>query len=175
MNFQQIDAERLRQGRSVLELSRTAGVAYSTYWFIRTGRTTARKSTLERYHAALNNAPRRTPQRAKHDHRLADLYRAFAVIVAREMGVDPEAVLASNPRARANSCAKWRQAAHVRALAVYCVSVELGVEGASVGRAVGLTRQAVSTIRRRVEDFRDDPAIDALVERVGRMVSGRSA
>ena len=44
---------------------------------------------------------------------------------------------------------------------------------AGTAEAAGMTKQAVSECLKRVEDLRDDPAIDALVERVSRLISGR--
>lgn len=57
MDFEAINLERERQGRSVFELCRSADVAYSTYWFARTGKTQPRKSTLLKFERALERTP----------------------------------------------------------------------------------------------------------------------
>lgn len=159
---------------SVAGLCRRAGVPVSTYWRVQTGRKNGWwKQTREKFERALDGEAGLPRSRMSADGVIRDLYRAYVVILAKEMGLRPEPVLASDPKARANTSPEWREAAHVRALAVYCVVTELGVPSARVGRAIGLTRAAVSQINKRVEDFRDDPKIDALVERVGALVSGR--
>jgi hypothetical protein len=157
---------------SVAGLCRRAHVPVSTYWRVATGRKKGWwPQTIKKLEAALDG--RDLPRtRADADRVIGDLFRAYVVIFAKELG-HAEEVLGSDPQARANLDAQWRANAYVRALAVYCVTVELGVSGARVGRAIGLTRAAVSQINRRVQDFRDDPKIDALLERVGSLVSNR--
>jgi hypothetical protein len=170
--FQAIDAKRRELKLSVSALCRRACVPVTTYWRVATGR--KRKwwpQTYRRFETALRG--KQVPRcRAEADKMIGDLYRAYVVIFAKELGHAAE-VLFADPQARSNLDAQWRASAYVRSLAVYCVTIELGVTGARVGRAVGLTRAAVSQINRRVQDFRDDPKVDALLERVGSLVSNR--
>jgi hypothetical protein len=171
--FQAIDARRRELKLSISGLCRRANVPVTTYWRVATGRKKQwYPGTLKKFERAL--AVREpAPKPPADDKAIGDLYRAYVVILAGEMGQDPERVLRSNPRWRLNTSSQWRDAAYVRALAVYCVTIQLDLSAARVGRAIGLTRAAVSQINRRVEDFRDDPKIDALVERIGQLVSGR--
>lgn len=177
MSFREIDQKRRERNISISALCRAAGVARSTYQFARAGRHNPNKKTEARLRRALVEIKSESKislpcSRTSLNGILRNLYRACVIILAKELGVDPEAVLSSNPQVRATASEGWRQAAYVRALAVYCVGIYHDVPAAQVGRAIGLTRAAVSQINRRAHDFRDDPKIDALVERIGVLVSG---
>jgi transcriptional regulator with XRE-family HTH domain len=170
-----IEAKRKQLNISKAAFCRFAGISRQAYWRALAGpRSKWRRDTLRKIERALDSRPTsaaaRKPASAEH---LATIYRAFVVIIAGERGIDPEAVFASSPQARANTCPEWRAAARIRELAVACVTAYLDAPAARVGRAIGLTRAAVSQINRRVEDMRDDPEIDALLERIGPLVSGR--
>ncbi len=171
MTFADIDQARRAAGLSVLALCAASGVAYPTYWRAATGQGVARPSTLRRLRAGLTAPPQAKPP--VNEALTAYAYRGFLAAYAQAAGVDLEAVLASEPKRRANSNALWREAARLRALAVYSTAKKFDLRGARLAAAIGLTRQAVSLMFRRVEDMRDDPDIDALIERAGRMLSGR--
>ena len=156
MNFQAIDAERRRQGRSVYDFSKTAGVAYSTYWFIKTGRTRPASLTLKRYLRALGVKPGGPPKMRLAGDAVGLAYRAFASEFARAKGLDPDDALACDPSLRAVNNPAWLAAARVRELAIYAVVTEFAVPMAALGRAIGLTKQAVSKAARRVEEARED-------------------
>jgi transcriptional regulator with XRE-family HTH domain len=176
-DFPTIDAKRKAAGFTVAALCRKAQVPISTYWRVAKGRKKRwRDATVEKFQAALvgQSCPGRAPEPTAPPDHLASIYRAYVAILSPELGADPETVLASDPSLRATSSPQWREAARVRAIAVYCVSIELAVPAARVAAAIGVTRAAASAMLRRVEDFRDDPEIDALVERVGKLVSGRT-
>lgn len=179
-DFANIDAQRRAAGMTVAGLCRKARVPISTYWRIAKRRNKQwRGATVEKFQVALASStaapPPGTPKARRDDGSLIlSLYRAYAALIAREIGADASSVLASDPSLRATSSPEWQAAARIRALAVYCVSIELSVPAARVAVAIGVTRQAASLMLRRVEDFRDDPEIDALVERVGKLVSGRT-
>ncbi len=173
LNFQSIDQERVANNLSVRAVCKFAGVPITTYWRIATGRARPRPATLWRLQDAIKVARKGDRQAAAPKSLLVGTYRGFLALIAREQGLDPEAVAASQPSLSKVSDPAWLAAARVRALAVYCTHVELGVPGRRVAEAAGMTKQAVSECLKRVEDLRDDPAIDALVERVSRLISGR--
>lgn len=147
----------------------------STYWRVATGRRHKwQPRTLQKLAAALQGGRPLPRSRAEACELLAATYRGYAALIARELGADPQKVLDSDPASRATASAEWALAAKVRALAVYCVVIEFAVPAARVAAAIGVTRAAASQMLRRVEDFRDDASVDALVERVGRLISGRA-
>jgi hypothetical protein len=148
-----------------------AGIALTTYNRARRGRI-PRARTLK----ALENALRGKVRVRRPDRRDVPLaYNGHVAELCRRLGADAEKVLESDPGQRANSDPAWAAAARIRALAVYCTAIEFDVPAAAVARAIGVTRAAASAMLRRVEDLRDDPEIDALVERAGMLISGRAA
>lgn len=157
-----------------------AGVHYSSVWRVRRGH--GRRlypGTLARLRRALAGKPAqvRTPPPPV---MIRTVYRGFMLAIAQEffpgLPADAAAIeaLAQDPALSANPNVKWAAAAKARSLAVYCTVIELNLPGAQVARAVGVTRQAVSVMLRRVEDLRDDPAIEALIGRAGEILIGKT-
>lgn len=176
--FSDIERARVENGIGVLAFCRAAGINYSVWHRAKRRGWQPRGLTLKRMETALLAANRRPSKGRAAPVRpdlIAALYRAYVVTIAKARGLDPAAVLASDPGLRATLCAAWQQAAEIRAMAVYCTCIELDLQGAQVARALGLTRQAVSLMLRRVEDFRDDPLLDQLIEHSGALISGRAA
>lgn len=157
---------------SIPELCRRAKIAYSTYFRASTSGKRPRSRTLKRWQDALNA---RTTTRPRPDEPVLILstFRGWAAHFAGKLGVDPATALASDPGLRANSDPAWRKAAQVRELAAYCTVTELDLGAARVARAIGVTRAAVSLMLRRVEDQRDDPTVEEMVEAAARLISGR--
>ncbi len=163
MNFSLIDAERTRAGLSIAELSRRAGVAYSTYWFIREGKVKPQASTLKRYAEALQGRPRPKVKDVRaRDPFICSTYRGYLALIADRLGFDPLRVV-ERPKARAF----WR----VRALALNATSVLHDVGAAELGRAIGESKQIVHWNLRQAEDMRDDPKIDALMREAARLIA----
>ncbi len=175
MNFVEIEAIRVEAGLSPYRMCQSAMVPTGTYFRFRAGSRKPRPATIDRWLSVLVGGPnaRQLSGQPVTDALVAGVYRGFLAAYAQAVGASPEAVLASDPRLRANGDPAWGEAARLRALAVYSTSIEFDLRGARLAAAIGLTRQAVSLILRRVEDMRDDPDIDALIERAGRMLSGR--
>lgn len=180
LTFDIIENLRVMNGLTIGEVCRRAGMTQpNQYYRYRAGTVRARPAKLRLLKEVIEGRswPRR-PMPSKLPEPMfraliASTYRGFLAVLAREQGLDPEAVAASQPSLSKVSDPAWLAAARVRALAVYCTCVELDVPGRRVAQAAGMTKQAVSECLKRVEDLRDDPAIDALVERVSRLISGR--
>ncbi|MFZ1964322.1 MAG: hypothetical protein WAU78_12810 [Roseiarcus sp.] len=167
MNFSEIDAARQRAGLSVLELSRRARAAPSTFWFIRTARVKPRRSTLDRYAAALSGLAIPAPRRGNDAERralIAGAYRGALTLLATRLGLDPIDVAAD-----AHARAFWR----VRALALWVSSIEFDINAATVARALGISKQLAHWNIRKANAMLDDPKLAAIVEEVGRMIAGR--
>jgi hypothetical protein len=62
----------------------------------------------------------------------------------------------------------------VRRLAIYVVAVELQVENAELARALACSRQNIHQARLAVEDWREKPRVDRLLEDARVMVRGTS-
>jgi transcriptional regulator with XRE-family HTH domain len=173
MTFQEIDARRKAKGIPAPVLCERAGIDYSTYHRGMRSTRQPRAATLAKLAAALDRDCLPTPARSTDAALILATYRGWAAWFAAQTGIDAAGALASDPRLRANASPQWRRAAQVRELAVYCTVTELDLGGARVARAIGVTRAAVSLMLRRVEDARDDPSVDAMVEAAARLISGR--
>jgi len=174
--FQDVEAARRRAGMTVNAMCHAAGVGAHLYYRARSGRTVPTPKTLERWRRALVGGPaaKRLSGAPVNSTLLRATYRGYVAALAPEMGTAAPEVLASDPGLRANSDPAWALAARVRALAVYCVVVEFDMPAARVAAAIGITRAAASAILKRVEDLRDEAGVDALVDRVGKLISGRA-
>lgn len=167
-----IEALRLEAGLSKARLCQCAGVSAMTYWRGLKGAAEMTPLMLARLETAVNH------QRG-HDGRppieiLAETaWRGYVVALAGPMGVDAAEVLNAVPARRATNDPIWLRSEKVRSAALYCVNVSLNVPGATLARAVGLTRQAVSLALRRVEGLRDDRDFDKLLAAIEPLIAPR--
>lgn len=175
--FEHIEASRCAAGISVNAIAQASGVAASLYWRARKGQP-KRERTLARWSHALHALRIQRRARAQREPISEDViracYRGWVVYFAGQENIDPALALASDPSQRRTSDEAWMAAAGVRAFAVYCAVIELNLRGGLVASSVGLSKQGVSAILRRVEDLREDPLVDARLEAAGLLISGRN-
>lgn len=100
-------------------------------------------------------------------------YRGFFVAICHHFGAKPQALLDVDPSRTARMDPVWMEAAKIRALAVYCTVIEFDLRLTQIAGVLDITKQAVSVMLRRVEDLRDDPAIDALLTDTSRLLTGK--
>jgi len=144
-----------------------AGVAPSAYRRAIKGRTGIRPTTLRRLEAAL--AALRSERRAVREPDtilIRAVYGGFVASIAVHMGVRPDDVHAQDPRLGATADPEWRRLAQVRQAAIYLTNTVVDVRQARLAHVLGLTPAAVCLGLRSVEDRRDDPDFDALLERL---------
>ncbi len=98
------------------------------------------------------------------------VYRVHLAQLAERLGLDPGRCLASSP----GVCGDGRYSAMPRRLAVYMTVVGIDVRPARLAEALGVSRAAITKMLHRVEDMRDDPRIDRMLEEYER-VMGRGA
>lgn len=161
--------ERTRRERGISHdfLCRNANAAPRNWFRLVRGEQQPSDELIRRLEAALDMAlPRQPPAVIKSYHRL--VMRALA----QEKGLDPDAVLAVDLTRQRPQVPAWLEAARINNMAIYLTTVELQVENADFARAVGVSREAVRKARNKVEDLRDDPAIDALLNKVTQQVRG---
>ncbi len=170
MDFATVEDARRAAGLSPTAMCRLAGVPGYNYWRARRGRVTPSPATLAKWAAAVSGQPMAACARQRVDSvgergpLIAAAYRGAIALLAVELG-ENAADVASRPSARGY----WK----IRALALYCVSVEFDIRGADLARALGLSRQIVSWNLRQANILQDDPATAALVERAGRIMAAR--
>lgn len=99
-------------------------------------------------------------------------YRGTLGLVAADMGlVALDAVLA-DPGANRPNDALWAAQSLARRRALYLAVTEANIPMTLAGELAGITKQGVSKALREVEDSRDDPAVDRLLDRIAAAVRG---
>jgi len=166
--FLEIDGLRARLGVTYHALCKAAGVPCSTWWRAKTGRVRWQSATEQKFRAALVQGVGKPPPKIRMTEQRQQLvlgvFRGSLIALAHGLGLDP-----NEASARPGARAFWK----ARALALYCTAVEFDIRGADLARALGMSKQLVSWNLRQAEDMRDDPAIDGLVERTGRLIAAR--
>lgn len=162
----EIERQRRALGISSEMLAARAGLSRSTY--VRAiGTASARPATVRRLEAAL--AALRSERRAVREPDtilIRAVYGGFVASIAVHMGVRPDDVHAQDPRLGATADPEWRRLAQVRQAAIYLTNTVVDVRQARLAHVLGLTTAAVCLGLRSVEDRRDDPDFDALLERL---------
>lgn len=172
--FNEIDQKRQRMGLSEHALCKKAAVHFVTYWRLKTGATKSPSPrTMERLTAALENRPPRA--KPLPPGVLRQYFNTVLALCAQAAGLRDLDAIATDPHANRPRDLNWIAAMRVRQVAIYVVSTEGNVSGAELARAIGTTKQAISKARRTIEDRRDDPAFDALLDRVGELMRGKAA
>lgn len=171
-----IEQVRQAHGISQNKLAAEAGLSRTWYQTIHADPSRASEAVLSRLAGAL----RRLREGQRHDEAMlaslvAATYGGFLAAVCRELVLDVAAVRAADPRAGRTADPAWRAAARARQLAIYLTNISLGVQQRVLARAVGLTPAAICLGLKTIEDLRDDPAIDALIEACARQVTGHAA
>jgi transcriptional regulator with XRE-family HTH domain len=174
LTFDEIDQRRAAAGIAPYALCRKAQVQPGTYYRLKTGKHAAKRRTLQRLAAALEAGP--APDRkAPAPEVLRQHFNLMLNTCAQAAGIPVPDALNVNPHANRPRDLNWIAAMRVRQLAVYLVITEGNVRGAELARAIGTTKQAVSKALRAVEDRRDDPALDRLLEIVAELLRGNPA
>lgn len=97
-------------------------------------------------------------------------YRGVLGLTAATMGLDPLQAIAADPRGNRPSDPIWRGQAEARRLAVYLAVTEANLPMTLAGELAGMTKQGISKLLREIEDARDDPTLDRLLDRVAEAV-----
>lgn len=175
-SFSELDLARLQAGLSVHALCTEAGIADSTWRRIKM-RPDQRGNVLtyRRLWTALERLKRRGETK-KGDHEfLVQTFKGYVAAAAQTLGVPIEDALLFDHRDNKPKDPVWLSASRVRQAAIYLTCIEHDVGASQLASAIGLTKQAISKARHAVEDRRDDPEFDFLIERIGQMMTGRAA
>ncbi|MBX3580094.1 MAG: hypothetical protein KF723_23065 [Rhizobiaceae bacterium] len=168
-----IEARRVATGVTVTALERAAGLATRHYYKLLRGVWPATPATLARLELALRRARKGVGPVDRHGELVEIAYRTVLALAARELGADGSKAQVSDPGRRATQDPAWSQAAAARELAVYLLHCGCGLSQTDVGAAAGMTKQAVSTAVKRIEDRADEgSAFAAMVERLTGQIVG---
>lgn len=165
-DIQTIESGRKRLNITAAELCRLSGVSWRAYADARDGKAAPRKATIARLQRAIASARSGKGLEARELGPAAAI-KVLIALVAREREADPAAALSSNPGLRATFSPEWTDHATTRRIAIYLANGAMGFRTSDIGRALGLTKQAVSLAVREIEDRRDDSAdLDALLNQI---------
>lgn len=165
-----LDRARAAAKLSHGELCRRAGVDVTTWARNRKGQQPPRDDTLDRLRIALagDDVPQRVPL-------IAALHRMAMIVLAIETGANVDKVMRQDFSAERPANPDWLRASQVRCYATYLLTVELDLGNATVGRAIGCSREAVSKARRFTGNAMEDPALATALERCARLVKGAAS
>lgn len=159
-----IEQRRRAKGIGRSRLCERAGVDWWTWERLRGGGPLrSRDALLERLERALDTIPPRT------DPVLTTAILALMRLAARAVLAEAAALPAvieelTVVRQRAVPATAIAQA-RLQRVAIYLVAVELEIPNAAIARALGMSRQNVQQARLAIEQLRDKPAVDAMLER----------
>ena len=164
-----INARRAEMVVSHEELCRRAAAGTRNWFRLLRGEQVPTDALVKRLETALTD-----PKPARPKQIIASYHRLVMILLATEQKFPVEKLMATDFSVQRPQVPDWLIAARIQNMAIYITTVELEVENADFARAVGITRQAVHKARNKVEDLRDDPAIDELLARVTLQVRGVS-
>jgi transcriptional regulator with XRE-family HTH domain len=141
-----IEERRLRLGVTIGQLERAAGISNGHYTRLLKG-TAARPTTIAKIEQALS--------------RLEEcVFKLCVAIVAMEAGTNAAFVFSHDPAKRATANPDWMRAAELRRKALYMANVVVGLPQATLARAAGMTKSAVSLAMQELEADRPDSGED---------------
>lgn len=171
--LEQIVERRAALNVSEYTLTRVAGVNSNFFNQHRGGDTRQSPASLAALAIALHRLEHNPDCDATERAQLTDMVvRVLIVLLARLEGVDPLMVHAQKPSRRASFDPDWRTAARIREAAFGLCNTALGIKGAQLASAGGVSRAAITMRLQRNEDRRDDPAFDALMDQLENELRG---
>ncbi|MFT4115439.1 hypothetical protein [Bradyrhizobium sp.] len=167
-----ISSRRKQLGISTSALISAAGVYPQTYFLAIRGSTNTRGSTYDALERALDRLAAGVIPSAKLS--LCQAYlRTITVQLAVKTGWDPELMLSQDYGAENTNDPIWLQASRLRRCAIYLLVEGLDLGKADIGRAVGVSRQAIHKSVAAIEAERErDGAFDGLMSTMMLQVRG---
>lgn len=103
---------------------------------------------------------------------ISGFYRLAMRTLAQLEGLDSDAVCATDFSVQRPKNRDWLTAARIRRFAIYLTVVEFDISGATMARAIECSPPNVSQALIQVEELREDPKIDELLDCCARMAKG---
>lgn len=154
MDIYEINRRRAVMKIPISELCRQADLSQRSWFEFMAGKKTPRPATLAKLAAALARCKRTNAGSGPTGNKAA--FRAAIVLAAMLTKADARAALAADPAAKASANPLWLAAAQTRRLAMWIANGQLGLRVTDIAHAAGVTKQAVSSAIRELEDD-DDP------------------
>ncbi len=160
MDIAELDTMIREAGQPRSAIERAAGLSAGYLWCVLSGRRALTDTMAARVKLAVRRLQRGDTNT---DASAAAAYCLAVAYVARQFAVCPADVLASDPSRRATADAAWRTASKARRWALYIANIYMGIPGAQLARAAGMTKAAVSIALNAIEDERDNAEIEAML------------
>lgn len=167
-----IDRQRVKKNISVSELCAAAAVRERQFYRWIKGAADPKPSSLRALERALQALGREQDlsERSRDAH--VSTYRLLLSWMAVWENLDSAAVLDDDPQAQDKQSPFKAQASLCRQRALYLIVTEMDVPLVVAGGLAGVSKQAVSKALRVIEDSRDDPSIDALLDNAALLLIG---
>lgn len=154
IDFHTIERRRTVMKIPVVSLCVQASVGRQTYYDTLNGQCDARPDTLARLNHALERF-KLSYAGDKGPLAVHAAYKAALVIAAGQLKANFKAAFFSDPSRKATADADWLASARVRRLAYWISNGMLGFRVTEIARAAGVTKQAVSSAIKELEDDED--------------------
>lgn len=164
-----LETERKQKGITHAEICRKAEFSENHWRDLRAGKIRPREQTIEKIKRVLAGSAAIVPPDV-----IASTHRFAMLWLARETGADVDLIMAQDFTCERPRDPVWLRAARLRSYAIYITAVELQVPNAALARAIGCSRQNIKQRRDWVEEQRNDAELNALLDRCGRLATGRA-
>jgi hypothetical protein len=164
----QIDRRRAERKVTHKMLCALAGVHEPNWYAMRRGEFVPKPATIERLERAVEGQSRRM---ASVNSVILAFVRVAETVVAAE-AARRELIAALTFERERHAPPATIARARLRRVAIYLAAVELEVGNADLARALKTTRQNVHQARRAIEELRERPAVDALLEHCRALLKG---
>lgn len=168
-----IERERQTRGISRERLALSAGITREWYRKVLLNPSRASAALVARLANAVHHMPEKRGAPNRLD--LVAAYRNALEKICRELDLDFAAVLRFDPKRGATADPAWAAASRAHALATYFLNTGVGHVQKHIAEAIGVSPAAICIRLRKVEAWRDDPAVDRLLERIGLDLTGEPA
>lgn len=169
LDFFTINKRRAVMKVPIISLCVQASIGARTYYDALDGRSEPRPDTLARLNHALDRF-KLSYAGDKGPIAVHAAYKAALVIAAGQLKADFRNVFFSDPARKATADTEWLAAARVRRLAFWITNQMLGFGVTDVARAAGVTKQAVSSAKKELEDD-EDPEIQRVLQHLEELFS----
>lgn len=167
--------ERARQAYGISQERLAAEAGISSKWYRQVVQHPSRcsEATIASLQLALRRiSARRDPDDGTREALIRATYHGFLLAVCQVTGLDLRLVKADDPRVTKAGDPHWLRRSRARQAAVYLTNQALGVRQRPLARALELTPAAVCQSLRNIEDLRDDPDFDRVIDEASRLITG---
>ena len=171
--MEKIERSSAEHGLSIASICATAKVRVRQWYRWRSGQAMPRPSSLRRMEKAIAQHAQLQARLDRGEGALPSVaYRMLLVTLAKDAGLDVTMVLTDDPREQDKQSPMRAAASLCRQRALYLIVTELNVPLVVAAGFAGISKQAVSKSLRQIEESRDDPAINAMLDGMALLIHG---